>query len=338
MRLVVLITTFVCYFAYAQTVSAATNTMNVDHIRQMPELPRGCEVTSLTMLLRSAGVEYANKMQLAKEVKKVPFRQNGYRGNPYNGFVGNMYTFNQSGYGVYHGPIADLAEQYLPNQIKDLTGGAITDVYAAIDRGTPVWVITNTRFRKLPESQFYYWKTKDGTVKVTYREHSVLVTGYDDQYVYVNDPLYHQRNRKVNRANFEQAWVQMGSQAITYVKREPVNLDVNGDAESFKEMAYKFDQTVYVPVRALAEETGTSLSYIPEKKSIILKQEDAKVVVHLDNGQVSVNNRYIDLKAPIELIDGMTSVPVRLFEKHLGATIQWNGTTNTVFVYTNKKG
>ncbi|MDA6082859.1 C39 family peptidase, partial [Escherichia coli] len=71
--------------------ASAKTLVDAPHIRQMPELPRGCEVTSLAMLLESQGVN-APKMTLAKEVRKVPFKLNGLHGNPYDGFVGNMYT------------------------------------------------------------------------------------------------------------------------------------------------------------------------------------------------------------------------------------------------------
>lgn len=182
----------------------------------MPELPRGCEVTSLAMLLQYAGIS-VDKMTLAKEINTVPFRdQNGVHGNPNVGFVGDMYSLNNPGYGVYHSPIANLAESYLPGRIVDLTGQNIDSVYNMINQGSPVWVITNSRFASLPDSQFSVWNTPTGSVQITYREHSVLVVGYDDNYVYINDPLADQSYKAVSRSSFEESWVQMGKQAVSY--------------------------------------------------------------------------------------------------------------------------
>ena len=128
-------------------------------------------------------------MQLASEIHRVPFEQNGLRGNPYEGFVGNIYTKAEPGYGVYNKPIFDLAEKYVPEKVINLTGRDMQDIYKVISSGSPVWVIINTTFKPLAESSFETWNTSSGEVKITYYEHSAVVIGYDQNFVYVNDPL-----------------------------------------------------------------------------------------------------------------------------------------------------
>ncbi|WIY61963.1 C39 family peptidase [Bacillus arachidis] len=187
---------------------------NVPFIKQLPELQRGCEVTSLAMLLQYKGVQ-VDKMQLASEVNKVPFKENNLRGNPHEGFVGNIYTKSEPGYGVYHQPIFKLAEKYVPEKTINLTGREIEDIYKVISSGSPVWIIANTTFQPLAEDSFETWNTNEGDVKITYYEHSVVVVGYDQNYVYMNDPLANNPNKKVSRSEFERAWEQMGKQAIT---------------------------------------------------------------------------------------------------------------------------
>ena len=190
--------------------------LNAPHIKQNPQLPRGCEVTSLAMLLNHAGVS-VDKMTLAKKVKKVPYRSNGLRGNLNDGFVGNMYSMNQPGIGVYHGPIKDLAESYLPGKVFDLTGKEFNSVLEQLDQKRPVWVLVTRTYDIVPESRWTTWKTRSGPLKITFKMHSVLVTGYDKDFIYVNDPLSI-KNRKLPRQKFIAGWEQMGKQAITIKK------------------------------------------------------------------------------------------------------------------------
>lgn len=189
---------------------------NVPLIQQLPELDRGCEVTSLAMMLQYAGVS-VDKMKLANEIKKVNFMEDGVRGNPNEGFVGNIYTFSESGYGVYHGPLFQLAKKYLPNKAVDLTGKSIEEIYKSVKAGHPVVMITNATYAPLDEDEFTTWETNSGDVSITYNEHCVVLVGYDKESVYIRDPLDDSLDVKVPRGKFEQAWVQMGSQAISYV-------------------------------------------------------------------------------------------------------------------------
>jgi uncharacterized protein YvpB len=195
--------------------------LDIPAVSQMPQLPRGCEVTSLAMLLNHAGIK-VDKMELAEKIKKEPTPKtvtngNIRFGNPNDGFVGSMYSTGQPGYGVYHGPIAELADSYLPGRIKDVTNSDFEELKIYLSEGRPVWVITNTLFQKLEDRQFNTWDTPSGKVNITSKEHSVLLTGYDQQFVYFNDPLTGEKNKKAPIADFKESWVQMGSQAITYL-------------------------------------------------------------------------------------------------------------------------
>lgn len=185
-------------------------------ILQKPELPRGCEVTSLAMLLQKAGIQ-VGKMELAHEIKRVPYYQNQQFGDPDVGFVGSMEDATKRGYGVYHEPLALLGRRYLPSRIIDLSGKSFDSVLSQLNDGIPVVVITNVTFKPLSKNYFHYWRTSGGTAKVTNQEHAVLVTGYDQNKIIINDPL-RKKDTIANRASFIKAWEQMGSQAISYRK------------------------------------------------------------------------------------------------------------------------
>lgn len=191
---------------------------NITNISQLPELPRGCEVTSLAMLLSFKSVK-VDKLTLAKELKKddsIYKKQDGkvYFGNPNKGFVGDMYSFKENGLGVYHKPIYELLLEYLPKSSIDITGCEFSEVLGFINNKIPVWVIINSTYDKLQEASFIKWQTSDGEIKVTYKEHSVIITGYDEDNIYFNDPLGIKNFAK--KEKFNEAWVQMGSQAITF--------------------------------------------------------------------------------------------------------------------------
>ncbi|OOB77124.1 MAG: hypothetical protein BEN18_11335 [Epulopiscium sp. Nuni2H_MBin001] len=193
--------------------------LDIHHIKQFPELPRGCEVTSLAMMLNYYGVN-VDKVTLAYEVKKdtteYQILDNGkiYYGNPYDGFVGDMYSLQTRGYGVYHGPIYELANNYLEGRVVDITGANFDEVIQFLSRGYPIWAVTNGTYSSLPDSEFEIWHTPTGIVKITKRMHAVVLTGYENDILFINDPLSNMPNREVNLRNFQQSWEQMGHQAI----------------------------------------------------------------------------------------------------------------------------
>lgn len=185
---------------------------------QMPQLPNGCEVTSLSMLFTAVG-HPVNKNVLADEEPTDPTKlvmgpnnRIEYWGDPNKGFVGNVRGY---GYGIYHGPIVKLINQILPGQAVDLTGHPFSDVLAEVAAGHPVMVWTTSNFQPEPPSQWITWNSPDGPVHATMWEHAVLVVGYDANHIYINDPLDGAKAKAVDKSDFIAAWKQLGEQAVT---------------------------------------------------------------------------------------------------------------------------
>ncbi len=200
----------------AETLKQKHQIENVELIKQNPELPRGCEVTSLAMLINYKGIN-VSKTTLAEQIEKDPTPRkvkNGkiYNGNPNVGFVGSIDDNKKFGFGVYHAPIHRLLSEYFPRSSIDLTGCEFEDLFYVINGNTPVWVIINTSYEKLQKWD-EVWVTEQGEINITYKEHSVLVTGYDENYIYFNDPLG--EKSFAPKESFKEAWIQMGSQAVT---------------------------------------------------------------------------------------------------------------------------
>jgi uncharacterized protein YvpB len=189
--------------------------LDVPLLKQMdaPRLYNGCEVTSLAMLLQFHGLS-VTKNELATKITRVPLNyQDGKKGNPNVGFVGNME--DGPGLGVYHEPIFKLAQSYVNDRAEDLTKQPFSVVIDKLAAGSPVWVIITSSFA--PTSEIKTWTTPQGPVEVTFKMHSVVITGYDQESIFINDP-YGGKNKKVNKENFIKAWEQMGSQAIVINK------------------------------------------------------------------------------------------------------------------------
>jgi uncharacterized protein YvpB len=208
--------------------------LNVPFVSQKPDLPNGCEVTSLTMLLLEAGVR-VDKMTLADQVDKVPFyTPDGLHGNPNDGFVGDIHGHNS--FGVFHAPIARLARRYLQDRVVDLTGGNFDDILGQnVGHGRPVWIITSTQNGTFAwNNRMETWHTDTGDAQITWDEHSVVITGYDANFVYINNPNGG-ANERYPREPFRQAWEQMGRQAISYTGcgappvQAPTGCDVEAD-------------------------------------------------------------------------------------------------------------
>ncbi|HIU14390.1 MAG TPA: C39 family peptidase [Candidatus Fimiplasma intestinipullorum] len=196
---------------------------DVPMVLQMPSYHNGCESASSTMLLQYYGYD----VRLSEVVGAVPRMdtewRNGtmYGADPNEAFTGSM---SSTGYGVFAGPMQETMQSLIDQQqgthtVVNLTGSSCEQLYYYINMGHPVqvWATTNMRDQKQARKVSWNVKTLEGeyteeTITFPLTEHSLVLIGYTETEVYLNDPL--QGLSIVDRDSFEEAYESMGSMAL----------------------------------------------------------------------------------------------------------------------------
>lgn len=192
--------------------------MRIPVTYQLPELPTGCEVTSLSMAINYYGIK-ANKLALADcFLEKAEYRTADYRKK----FVGD--PRKKQSYGCYAGVIVRCAEKFLDSvsdrefEVVDLTGCSINRLFGYIDMGYPV-IVWGT-MDMIEPVKGASWIDRETGKFVTWvgNEHCMLLTGYDlaRKCVFINDPLYGVVSYDMKL--FEKRFIQLESQAVMIVE------------------------------------------------------------------------------------------------------------------------
>ncbi len=200
--------------------NSGTQLTDFDIIEQYPELPTGCEITAMTMVLNYYGYN-VDKVTMAMDympkVQAEFYRsEDGRLMGPdlENFFVGD--PTEETGYICGTGAIVIAANRYLADVGSDLTAAAMKNVqpeklYDLIDQGTPVviWCTINMEDRAETDG----WYREDGTyMEWSTNDHGAVLIGYDEDTVIVADPIYSRIT--VSRDQFEKIFAERGGQCV----------------------------------------------------------------------------------------------------------------------------
>ena len=159
--------------------------LDVPYISQLPDMPSGCEVVSVTMMLNYAGID-VTKEDVAE---RLP-----YADDPEFGFTGSLYDdgYYWEGGIIWPPALLDLVESYIGTAV-DLTESPWSVICEQIDAGRPVCI----------------WFGTDGL------DHTVLLTGYSATEIWLNDPL-DEENSVMSLEWFMFYWQQNDYRALSY--------------------------------------------------------------------------------------------------------------------------
>lgn len=166
-------------------------------ILQNPELPTGCEITALAMVLDYYGFE-VDKTTLAEKYlpKTTEDLYQGEDGRLYGPDLNKYFVGDPFDHGLICGTeaIVTAADTYLQEvdskfRGKDLTGTAPEELYQLIAQNMPavVWVTIYMEDRWEPEEG---WYTEEGEyVDWSTNDHGAVLVGYTEKTVSIADPI-----------------------------------------------------------------------------------------------------------------------------------------------------
>ncbi|WP_066295171.1 C39 family peptidase [Bacillus sp. FJAT-29937] len=192
----------------------------VKTVKQLPELPHGCEITSLTSILNTYGYEVSKTEMADQYLPKQSFstkNKRRYGANPYKAYAGNPRS-ETGGFFSYAPPIINAAKKYSDAaggdiQTLDLSGSKKEDIIKQLNKGTPVlvWVTLDLGKPKLNYSWYFHDTGEKFTAPTNL--HAVVLNGYDEKKVHVMNPLVGQMTYDKNA--FFKSYQELGSHAMT---------------------------------------------------------------------------------------------------------------------------
>ena len=187
-------------------------------VKQNPQLPHGCEITSLTAVLNYYGADVDKMTMATSYLPKEPFKMvNGmkYGPDPNVAYAGDP----SENHGTYSfaGPIVKAADNYMAQagmdlQAKDISGSPIDEIELHLELGIPVitWVTLDL---SEPRTHGGWTITGTNTFHPMYTNlHAVVLVGIDGDKVEVMDPL--KGIAQLNKQQFFDSYKALGEQAV----------------------------------------------------------------------------------------------------------------------------
>ena len=132
-------------------------------------------------------VTYEYRTVIKKEIIEVP-EEKTFGANPFTTFVGHPAKgYSQNSYGCFANPIV-VSLRSLGVPCTDISGCSDEQLLSYIDNERPVVVWGTARGKAITYGVTWTYPDNSGTFRQLVGEHCMVLVGYDDKYVYLNDP------------------------------------------------------------------------------------------------------------------------------------------------------
>lgn len=120
---------------------------------------------------------------------------------------------------------------------------------------------------------------------------------------------------------------------------QDIQVKVNGEVIEFPDQqpVINSDNRTLVPVRFISEALGAGVEWDGTIKTVFITKEDNDIQITIGDRIAVKNGEVLKLDTEATVINERTMVPLRFVSEALGAKVEWDGATKTVFITTGEQ-
>jgi len=109
-----------------------------------------------------------------------------------------------------------------------------------------------------------------------------------------------------------------------------VTVYFNGEKLNFDTNPIKINNTILVSMRKIFEALNASVQWDASSQTVTATKDDTEIKITIGSNTAYINGSSVSLVEPAVIVDGSTMVPLRFVSESLGATVEWDNSTQPI--------
>jgi len=126
------------------------------------------------------------------------------------------------------------------------------------------------------------------------------------------------------------------AQAGTALADSTINVYLKGKLQTFEQSAIIKDGSTLVPMRAIFEALGATVKWDAKQQIIDATKDDKIIRLQIGWKGAWIGETKVALDVAPQIINGSTMVPLRFIGEALGEKVEWDSTSRSVLISTDK--
>ncbi|MGE4214384.1 MAG: stalk domain-containing protein [Anaerotignaceae bacterium] len=121
-----------------------------------------------------------------------------------------------------------------------------------------------------------------------------------------------------------------------FAQQGDISVYLNNSEMTFDTQPQIINNTTMVPLRAIFEAMDYEVYWDDDTKIVTGISNENIIQLTINNSTAYKNGESITIETPPQIVDGSTLVPLRFIAESASATVDWDETTRTVYIFTSQ--